>query len=83
LATHNGAEIDLLLRKYGRLFGVECKRADAPKLTPSMRIALADLKLERIAVVFPGRRRYLLADRVSAVPLEDLTKGMPGLFPDF
>ena len=82
-ATHNGAEIDLLLRKYGRLFGVECKWADAPKLTPSMRIALADLKLERIAVVFPGRRRYLLADRVSAVPLEDLTKGMPGLFPDF
>ena len=82
-ATHNGAEIDLLLRKNGRLFGVECKRADAPKLTPSMRIALADLKLERISVVFPGRRRYSLADRVSAVPLEDLTKGMSGLFPDF
>ena len=82
-ATHNGAEIDLLLRKNGRLFGVECKRADAPKLTPSMRIALADLKLERIAVVFPGRRGYSLADRVSAVPLADLTKGMSGLFPDF
>ena len=31
-ATHNGAEIDLLLRKNGRLFGVECKRADAPEL---------------------------------------------------
>ncbi|MBM4333958.1 MAG: ATP-binding protein [Deltaproteobacteria bacterium] len=82
-ATHNGAEIDLLLRKNGRFFGVECKRADAPKLTPSMRIALADLKLERVSVVFPGRRRYSLADRVSAVPLEDLTKGMSGLFPDF
>ncbi len=82
-ATHNGAEIDLLLRKNGRLFGVECKRADAPRLTPSMRIALVDLRLERIAVVFPGRRRYSLADRVSTVPLEDLTKGMSGLFPDF
>jgi uncharacterized protein len=82
-ATHNGAEIDLLLRKNGRLFGVECKRADAPQLTPSMRIALTDLKLEGLSVVYPGRRRYSLADRVSAVPLEDLTKGMPGLFPDF
>jgi predicted AAA+ superfamily ATPase len=82
-ATHNGAEIDLLLRKNGRMFGVECKRADAPKLTPSMRIALADLRLERISVVFPGRVRYSLADRVNAVPLEDLTKGMSGLFPDF
>jgi hypothetical protein len=82
-ATHNGAEIDLLLRKNGRMFGMECKRADAPKLTPSMRIALADLRLERISVVFPGRVRYSLADRVNAVPLEDLTKGMSGLFPDF
>ena len=82
-ATHNGAEIDLVLRKKGRLFGVECKRADAPKLTPSMRIALEDLKLERISVVFPGRGRYSIADRVSAVPLEALTKGMSGLFPDF
>ena len=82
-ATHNGAEIDLVLRKNGRLFGVECKRADAPKLTPSMRIALEDLKLERISVVFPGRGRYSIADRVSAVPLEALTKGMSGLFPDF
>ncbi|TLY22150.1 MAG: hypothetical protein E6K68_03830 [Nitrospirae bacterium] len=29
------------------IFGVECKRMDAPRLTPSMRIALADLKLKQ------------------------------------
>ena len=52
-ATHQGAEIDLVLLKQGRMYGVECKRADAPSLTPSMRIALADLKLEQIAVVYP------------------------------
>ena len=46
-ATHQGAEIDLLLFKQGRRVGVECKRSDAPRLTPSMRIALADLKLDR------------------------------------
>ena len=39
-ATHQGAEIDLLLFKQGRRIGVECKRSDAPTLTPSMRIAL-------------------------------------------
>lgn len=78
-ATHQGAEIDLILRRGDRLLGVECKRADAPRLTPSIRIALEDLGLERVAVVYPGDRRYTIADRVEAVPLSDLaTPG--GLF---
>jgi predicted AAA+ superfamily ATPase len=68
-ATHQGAEIDLILRRGDRLFGVECKRADAPRLTPSMRIALDDLKLERVVVVYPGSKRYRLADRIDVVPL--------------
>ena len=71
-ATHQGAEIDLLLRHRGKLFGVECKRVDAPRLTPSIRIALADLGLERIAVVYPGTKRFALADRVEAVPVRAL-----------
>jgi hypothetical protein len=71
-ATHQGAEIDLLLRRGDRLLGVECKRADAPKLTPSLRIALEDLGLERIAVVYPGARRYRLGESVEAVPLKAL-----------
>ena len=66
----------------GKLYGVECKRVDAPKLTPSMRIALQDLSLERIAVVYPGPRRYAIAERVEAVPLAEVTKGMAGLFPE-
>ena len=73
-ATHQGAEIDLLLRRKGKLFGVECKRVDAPRLTPSIRIALEDLQLERVAVVYPGTRRYALADRVEAVPLSVLAE---------
>ncbi|MDO8545183.1 MAG: ATP-binding protein [Opitutaceae bacterium] len=71
-ATHNGAEIDLVLFKRGRRIGVECKRSDAPTLTPSMRIALADLKLDRLMVVYPGERRYRLAPRVDVVPLAEL-----------
>ena len=79
-ATHNGAEIDLILVKDGHRLGVECKRVDAPRLTPSMRIALEDLKLERIAVVYPGTRRYRLAERVEAIPLDAVADGMEGLF---
>ena len=68
-ATHQGAEIDLILRRGDRLFGVECKRADAPRVTPSIRVALDDLQLERVVVVYPGSKRYRLADRIEVVPL--------------
>jgi hypothetical protein len=55
-AAHQGAEIDLVWFKHGRRIGVECKRLDAPTLTPSMRIAIEDLKLDRLVVVYPGAR---------------------------
>src|SRR5271157_5592051 len=71
-ATHQGAELDLLLFKHGRRLGVECKRKDAPTLTPSMRIAMEDLKLDRLVVVYPGRRSYSLADGMDVIPLAEL-----------
>lgn len=71
-ATHQGAEIDLVLFLNGRRVGVECKRADAPVITPSMRIALADLKLDEVRVVYPGSKRYPLAKNVEVVPLVEL-----------
>jgi uncharacterized protein len=77
-ATHQGAEIDLLLFKNGRRIGVECKRSDAPTLTQSMHIALADLKLDKLIVVYPGDRRYPLADRVEVIPLVELAIDVGG-----
>ena len=71
-ATHGGAELDLLLFKDGQRIGVECKRVDAPRLTPSMRSALDALKLDRLFVVYPGVLRFPLAERVEAVPLREL-----------
>ncbi|MFO7675130.1 MAG: ATP-binding protein [bacterium] len=71
-ATHQGAELDLLLFKRGRRIGVECKRTDAPVLTSSMRTALSDLKLSELLVVYPGERSYRLADKVRVLPLTRL-----------
>jgi predicted AAA+ superfamily ATPase len=68
-ATHQGAELDLLMLRGQQRIGVEFKRADAPRITPSMRIALDDLKLDALYVVYPGRHRYRLSDRVEVVPL--------------
>ncbi len=47
-ATHQGAEIDLIFRQGDALYGVECKRTDTPRLTPSIRIALDDLNLKHV-----------------------------------
>ena len=71
-ATHQGAEIDLVLRMNDRWLGIECKRADAPRLTRSIRTALDDLRLDRVAVIYPGRKRHALAPRVDTVPLRTL-----------
>lgn len=74
-ATHQGAELDLLLIHRGRRYGVEIKRADAPQLTRSMRVALEDLQLTHLTVLYPGTRRYALGERVSVVPLAALATG--------
>jgi predicted AAA+ superfamily ATPase len=69
---YNGAKIDLVVFKNGRRIGVECKRADAPTITPSMRIALDNLKLDELQVVYPGEKRYRLSKRVEVVPLVEM-----------
>ena len=74
-ATHQGAEIDLILRRGEKLLGVEFKRADAPRMTASIHTAINDLKLERVAVVYPGAVRYAITERVEAVPLRAVAKG--------
>jgi predicted AAA+ superfamily ATPase len=73
-ATHQGAEIDLILRRGDELLGVECKRSDAPRMTPSIRNAVDELGLKQVAVLYPGNKRYPIADRVAAVPLSALSK---------
>jgi hypothetical protein len=76
-ATHGGAELDLLVFKNGRRYGIEVKHQDAPTLTASMRTALADLQLEYLTVLYPGSRNYTLAERVAVVPLASLAAGDP------
>ena len=76
-ATHQGAELDLLMFIRGRRIGVEVKYADAPRLTTSMRIALDNLHLDRLLVVYPGEKSYALAQNVQAMPLAHALK-LPG-----
>ncbi len=60
--------------------GSECKRMDAPRLTPSMRTAIDELKLDRLAVVYPGILRYRLTPRITVVPVEAIAGGIKSMF---
>ena len=80
-ATHTGAELDLLLIRRGRRYGVEVKFQDAPRITPSMRIALSDLRLQHLSVLYPGDHRYSLERRITVVPLAELAAGAQVVMP--
>jgi predicted AAA+ superfamily ATPase len=71
-ATHQGAELDLLVVQGRRRRGFEFKRTDAPAITKSMRIAMQDLRLDSLDVVHVGDRTYPLAPGVRAVAVSRL-----------
>jgi predicted AAA+ superfamily ATPase len=70
--TVAGAELDLLVVRGRERVGFEFKRNSAPMMTPSLRIAQADLGLKSIQVIHPGEKRYPMAKGVEAVPLKAL-----------
>lgn len=63
-ATHADAELDLIIFKNGKRFGFEFKYSDAPKITKSMRIVLADLKLDSLTIVVPTETCFLLDEKI-------------------
>ncbi len=74
-AIHSGSELDLFFPGMGK--GIEIKFSDAPKLSRSMHIAMEDLRLKELLVVYPGTREYKLAENIRAVPLA-MACGMAG-----
>lgn len=71
-ATHQGAELDLLVFHRGRRLGFEVKFSDAPRLTRSMRVAREDLGLDSLWIIHPGEDRWPMAEGVEAVAFSDL-----------
>lgn len=73
-ATHGGAELDLLVMWQGRRIGFEFKFGDAPGITKSMHVARADLKLDRLLVVVPGKESYDLGPKMEVVSILHLVE---------
>jgi predicted AAA+ superfamily ATPase len=75
-ATHAGAELDLLVTQGRKRFGFEIKRTSAPRITPSMRIALSDLKLQRLDVLHAGKQTFPLAHRIRALAVSRMLRDL-------
>lgn len=72
-ATHAGAELDLLLTIAGKRYGFEFKYADAPGANRSMHIAIEDLKLEHLWVIYPGQHEYDIDKNISVIPVDNIS----------
>jgi hypothetical protein len=77
--TNQGAELDLLVMHKGKRYGFEMKMGDAPTPTKSMRIALDDLGLARLYIIYPGKLSYVLDHKLEVLSLLDLPAKLAGL----
>ncbi len=73
-STHNQSDLDLLVFEHGRRIGYEFKFRDVPRVTPSMRIVVDDLRLDHLFVVTPKAQPYPIAEKISARGLPDLVE---------
>jgi uncharacterized protein len=71
-ATHSGAEIDLFFLAQGRRCGVEVRFNEAPHVTRSMRIALDDLVLDHLWIIYPGQHAYPVHEQITVWPLREV-----------
>ena len=74
--TRRGAELDLMVSRGGKRWGLEFKCSDAPSMTRSLHVALEDLGLTKAFIVYPGKERYPIHKKVEAVPLSELTTSL-------
>lgn len=70
-ATHSGASLDLLVVSGKHRHGFEIKRTESPRLTASMRSAVATLNLDRLDVIHAGQGRFQLAPKVRAMCVQE------------
>lgn len=71
-ATHSGAELDLLIVRGRKRLGFEIKRTSSPKITPSMRMALQDLNLQRLYIIHAGEESFRMHNKIHAVSILNL-----------
>lgn len=70
--THTGAELDLLVVKSGKKLGFEIKYSDVPKITRSMNSVIEDLNLDKLFLIYQGKRKLQLQEKIYALPADEI-----------
>ncbi|MGA1864566.1 MAG: ATP-binding protein [bacterium] len=73
-STHSGVEVDLFFLHKGRNYGVGVKFSEAPRVTKSMRIAIDDLNLRHLWIIYPGGEAYPVDEKITVWPLKALNQ---------
>jgi predicted AAA+ superfamily ATPase len=80
-ATHNGAELDLLINHEGKKLGFEIKYTDSPKITKSMHLAIEGLQLNHLFIIIPSKEYFQLSNKVTCVGIENIFSPQFNLHP--
>jgi predicted AAA+ superfamily ATPase len=72
--TYNMAELDLMFLHNGNRYGMEVKFSEAPRVTPSMKIALKDLALSHLWIIYPGQYDYPIEAGISVHSLQNIAQ---------
>jgi len=70
--THTGAELDLMILKNGKKLGFEVKYSDVPKVTKSMINVIQDLGLNKLFLIYRGKRKIELQENIFALPADEI-----------
>jgi hypothetical protein len=70
--THTGAELDLMVVKNGKKLGFEIKYSDVPKITRSMNSVIEDLNLDKLYLIYQGKRKLQLQEKIYAIPADEI-----------
>jgi predicted AAA+ superfamily ATPase len=70
--VHAGSELDMFWKYRGKSFGLEVKYKNTPRKERSMEIAINDLALSHLWVVYPGDVSYSLSDSITVISTFDL-----------
>lgn len=71
--THDGTELDLILTQGNRpIATMEIKYLPAPKITKSLKLAVADIGAEQNFIVCSGQERFPVHPQIEVIGLEEV-----------
>ncbi len=70
--TSNGAEMDIVMRFMDKVYAIECKVNQQPKLTRGAWNAIEDIKPDYTFIVAPVKESWSVKEGVDVVSIDDL-----------